>query len=145
VAASLRGSLGVRMALDIRKQITVKAPIARVWAALTNPAAIGAWMEDDEVVVELKPGGRIALFGGATTGLVRLFTVPTALAYTWRQAEWPAKWPDSLVVWELAKDGRSATRLRLRHSKLPNQSERDSHDEGWDVYWLGPMVAHLEA
>jgi uncharacterized protein YndB with AHSA1/START domain len=133
------------MALDIRKEVVVKAPIARVWAALTDPAEIGAWMDDDEVEVELKPGGRIALFGGVTTGTVQSVTAPTSLAYSWRQAEWPAKWADSVVRWELAKEGRSATRLLLRHSQLPNESERDSHDEGWGLYWLGPMVAHLEA
>jgi hypothetical protein len=35
--------------------------------------------------------------------------------------------------------------VRLTHDKFPNTEERDSHDEGWDVYWLKPMKEWLEA
>ncbi len=36
------------------------------------------------------------------------------------------------------------TRVHLTHDRFPNVDERDSHDEGWDVYWLSPMKDWLE-
>ena len=56
---------------------------------------------------------------------------------------WKKEWADSVVRWELKAKGDS-TGVRLTHSKFPNKEERDGHDEGWDMYWLGPMKAWLE-
>jgi hypothetical protein len=42
------------------------------------------------------------------------------------------------------KKSRKGTKVALTHSTFPNQHERDSHDEGWDVYFLGPMKEWLE-
>ncbi|MEZ4671094.1 MAG: SRPBCC family protein [Anaerolineae bacterium] len=128
---------------DIRKNLIITAPRERVWAGLTDPTAISEWMQDDTVTVELRPGGNYALFGGATTGHFTHVTAPALLEYTWRQDTWPATWEDSLVRWELHAEG-SSTRLYLIHSRFPNHEERDSHDEGWDTYWLQPMQEWLE-
>lgn len=129
------------MADQIEKDISIAAPIDRVWAALTDPAAIGAWMGDEEqVAVDLRVGGAYQFFGGAPTGVVTKLRRPNTLEYTWRQAEWP----DSVVRWKLARDG-AGTKVHLTHDTFPNQAERDSHDEGWDTYWLEPMRAWLEA
>ena len=42
---------------DIEKSLTITAPLDRVWAALTDPVAIGEWMFDDTVEVDLRVGG----------------------------------------------------------------------------------------
>ena len=52
----------------IKKSVTVAAPIHKVWAALTNPKDIGAWMSDGNVKVTLRKSGRYAFFGGETSG-----------------------------------------------------------------------------
>ena len=133
------------MADHVDKQLHIDAPIDRVWAALTDRAAIGAWMGDeDEVAFDLRVGGAYQFFGGATTGVLRHVHQPHELEYTWRQDEWAPEWPDSVVRWTLAPDG-EGTAVRLTHSAFPNLVERDGHAEGWDTYWLEPMQAWLEA
>ena len=128
---------------DIEKNLHITAPIEEVWAALTDPAAIDGWMLDNTVQIELKVGGSYALFAGETTGQFTLVDKPNTLEYTWRQSGWRDEWPDSVVRWELKPSG-DGTFVRLVHSQFPNDAERDSHDEGWDVYWLEPMVEWLE-
>ena len=133
---------------DIEKNLQIAAPIEKVWAALTDPSAIGSWMGDESVEVELSVGGRYALFDGETTGAFTRIEPPNVLEYTWRQGGWRKDWPDSLVRWELqsaGEGGQARTQARLTHSRFPNTEERDSHDEGWDVYWLEPMKEWLEA
>jgi uncharacterized protein YndB with AHSA1/START domain len=130
---------------DIEKNVHIEAPIEAVWAALTEPDHIMAWMgEDSEVAVDLRVGGRYQFFYGATTGTFTLIEPPGRLAYTWRQTEWESHWPDSRVEWTLTADG-AGTRVHLTHDHFPNAGERDGHDEGWDLYWLNPMKDWLEA
>jgi uncharacterized protein YndB with AHSA1/START domain len=130
---------------DIEKDVHIEAPIEAVWAALTEPADIMAWMgEDSEVAVDLRVKGPYQFFYGATTGAFTEIEAPRRLAYTWRQQEWQPDWPDSVVRWELAPDGKG-THLHLTHDTFPNASEREGHDEGWELYWLNPMKDWLEA
>ena len=128
----------------IDKEIVIKAPIEKVWAALTDPKSIGAWMDDDSVKVALKVGGRYKLFGGVTTGKLTVVDEPFVLEYTWRQGEWEKGEPDTLVRWDLRPEGKK-TRLRLVHSGFDDRRGRDDHDEGWDVYFLDPMKEWLES
>lgn len=128
---------------SVHKTLLIDAPIANVWDALTCPQDIGGWMGDDSVHMDLTAGGGYRLFGGETTGQFTRIEPPCLLEYTWRQSGWPQDWPDSLVQWKL-ETADSATQVRLTHSQFPNQEERDSHDEGWDVYFLGPMKEWLE-
>jgi uncharacterized protein YndB with AHSA1/START domain len=92
----------------------------------------------------LRVGGRYKLFGGETVGTFTEIEKPHILEYTWRQGEWDSEWPDSLVRWELIQVGQE-TKVHLTHNKFPNAEERDGHDEGWDIYFLGPMKDWLEA
>jgi uncharacterized protein YndB with AHSA1/START domain len=129
----------------IVREITVRAPAARVWAALADSATIASWMDDESARIDPRPGGEFQFFDGTTTGHVVRIEPPRELEYTWRQSEWPTEWSDSKVAWELEPIGAAATRLKLKHSDFPNEAELASHDEGWDSYWLGPMVGHLES
>ncbi|MGH2522769.1 MAG: SRPBCC family protein, partial [Anaerolineales bacterium] len=109
---------------DIEKNVKIAAPIEKVWTALIDPAAIGRWMVDEAVTVDLQAGGRFAFFGGETTGQFTRIERPHRLDYTWRQVGWHDDWPASLVRWELEPDGAS-TRIRLTHTQFPNAAERD--------------------
>ena len=129
---------------EIKKNLLIDAPIESVWAALTDAAAIRNWMGDDESIqVDLKVGGKYRFFGGETTGKFTHIDAPNMLDYTWRQMEWPPDWADSIVRWELEPSG-TGTQVSLIHSNFPNDQERDSHDEGWDLYFLEPMQDWLE-
>ena len=127
----------------IVKRLTVRAPIEDVWAALTDPEDISAWMTDSSVVFDLHVGGRYSLFGGETTGKFIEIEAPTILEYTWRQNTWEPAWPDSRVRWELSENGRR-TRVMLTHTDFPNDEERVSHEEAWEEYWLEPMIDYLQ-
>jgi uncharacterized protein YndB with AHSA1/START domain len=130
---------------DIVKKLLIAAPIERVWAALTVPTAIRGWMGDDESIqVDLKVGGQYHFFSGETMGKFTYIDSPNILEYTWRQMEWQPDWADSLVRWELQPSG-TGTQVHLVHNQFPNQQERDSHDEGWNVYFLEPMQEWLES
>jgi uncharacterized protein YndB with AHSA1/START domain len=128
----------------IEKEIVIRAPADKVWAGLSDPGAIGVWMDDDSVRVSLKAGGKYTLFGGVTTGKFTVIEKPSALEYTWRQAEWEKSEPDTLVRWELMPEGKK-TILRLVHSGFADRQVRDDHEEGWDVYFLEPMKEWLES
>ncbi len=132
------------MPTNIKKSIHIAAPIEKVWAALTDPKAIGGWMGSEGLKVTLRRGGRCGFFGGETTGKFTEIKKPNTLEHTWRQSSWKKEWADSVVRWELKAKGDS-TGVRLTHSKFPNKEERDGHDEGWDMYWLGPMKKWLES
>ena len=129
--------------LDVKKVVTINAPLEKVWAALADAHSIGVWMNDDKVRMTLSIGGSCTFFDGETTGKVISVTPPRHLEYSWRQAGWHARWKDSVVQWTLRKSG-EGTRVTLIHNQFPNQEERDSHAEGWDIYWLQPMKAWLE-
>jgi uncharacterized protein YndB with AHSA1/START domain len=129
--------------LEVRKEVVIAAPVAVVWAALTDPAAIADWM-GGPVLSDAHFGGSYAYFSGETTGVYTIVEPNSRLAYTWRQSDWPAEWPDSLVEWELTSHPTGIS-LSLLHSRFPNQDERDGHNEGWDLYWLDPMKEHLES
>jgi uncharacterized protein YndB with AHSA1/START domain len=128
---------------DIHKHLTISAPIDWVWAALTDATTMSIWMQDNNIKVDLREGGNYAYFGGETSGQFTHIVPSTILEYTWRQNGWQKSWEDSLVRWELHPEGTS-THIHLIHSRFPNDNERDSHDEGWDMYWLDPMQDWLE-
>lgn len=129
---------------EVRKEIEIRAPIEKVWEALTDAAAISGWMSSGAVDIDLRPGGSYRFFGGETTGVFTRVIRPHALEYTWRQAGWAGDWPDSVVAWDLRPEGDDATRVHLRHTAFPNQTEAESHDAGWDEYFLTPMRRSLE-
>lgn len=129
---------------DIDKTIKIDAPFGRVWTALTNADVMSDWMNDDTVKIELRVGGRYTIFSGETSGTFTVIEKPGFLEYTWRQREWRATWADSIVRWELYPSGKG-TQVHLTHSRFPNDEERVSHDEGWDMYWLEPMKDWLES
>jgi uncharacterized protein YndB with AHSA1/START domain len=128
----------------IEKETVIKAPAEMVWAAISDPETIGAWMDDGSVKVSLKVGGKYAIFGGVTTGKITAVEKPAVLEYTWRQADWEKSVPDTLVRWELKPEGKK-TRLLLTHSQFVDRQNRDEHEEGWDVYFLDPMKMWLES
>ena len=96
---------------EIEKELEIRAPIEKVWDALTDAGSIDKWMHSGEVAVDLRPGGSYQFFGGDTSGVFTRVMRPHALEYTWRQAGWQADWPDSVVAWDLRPGEEDTTRV----------------------------------
>lgn len=117
----------------------VKAPPARVFAAITTPELMLQWWGVDAgltlgVEADLRPGGRFSLvfrtLDGRThnpTGAYHEVVPDRKLVFTW---EWPGmdEW-DSLVTFDL-KPIDIGTELTLTHAQLPDAA-LEGHHAGW--------------
>jgi uncharacterized protein YndB with AHSA1/START domain len=110
-------------------------PAGDVWTALTEPAAIGRWLQA-EATIEPHVGGQfLLLLGGGSSrmdGRITAWQPPTLLEYTWPEA---AANGDSTVRFELASDD-AGTWLILTH-RLPSGGDLPDFASGW--HW------HLDA
>lgn len=117
----------------------IKAPPARVWAAITEPDLMLRWWGPDagptlSVTADVRPGGRFSvvfrLMNGQEhnpTGIYQVVDRERTLAFTW---DLPGE-RVSLVTFRLAPlDG--GTELTLTHDQLPDAASRTSHEAGWN-------------
>jgi len=132
----------------IVEEITIRAPAAKVFAALTSPEARVKWwgaegrFKTTHAESDLRPGGKWLMSGIGVGG--RPFTIqgvyreidpPQVLAFTWLPS-WQEDATETLVRFDFAeKDG--VTMVRLTHSGLATQSSRAQH-RGWPdiLAWL---------
>lgn len=119
----------------------IKAPPARVWAAITQPDLMLQWWGPDtgptlSVEADVRPGGRFSvvfrLLNGEEhnpTGIYREVVPEQKLVFTWDLPGAPE--PETLVTFRLASvDG--GTELALTHEHLPDETARASHENGWN-------------
>ena len=116
----------------------IKASPAKVWAAITRPDQMIQWWGPDagptlRADVDVRPGGRFSvvfrLLNGDEhnpTGIYREVIPERKLVFTW---DLPGE-RESLVTFLLEPiDG--GTELILLHEHLPDEAERQSHEQGW--------------
>lgn len=119
----------------------IKAPPARVWAAITRPDLMLQWWGPDagptlSVVADVRPGGQFSvvfrLLTGDEhnpTGIYREVVPEKKLVFTWDLPG--AEEPVSLVTFRLEPfDG--GTELTLTHERLPDEATLSSHEQGWN-------------
>ena len=129
---------------------SIKAPPAKVWAAITEPSQMTRWWGPDagptlSAEADVRPGGRyrvvFRLLNGdehAPTGVYRVVEPPRRLVFTW---EWTgARERDSLVTFELAPM-EPGTQLTLIHEQLPPDAV-ESHKLGW-TGWADKLEAYF--
>jgi len=129
----------------------IKAPPAKVWAAITKPDMMMQWWGPDagptlNVVADVRPGGRFSvvfrLLNGEEhnpTGIYQEVIPEKKLVFTWDLPAAPD--PESLVTFQLEPiDG--GTELTLTHARLPDEATRASHEEGW-IGLLGKLPVFL--
>ena len=107
---------------EVRFDRRVDQPVAKVWAALTDPAVLKNWLGD--IAIEPRVGGKYVIdFRGAErmTGTIIAFESERVLAYTWIE---DGKLPPSHVRWDLAKDG-DGCRLMLTHTYPASMTRKD--------------------
>ena len=133
------------------QEITIKAPAARIFAALTDPEQRKAWwgiegrFQATQVESDLRIGGKWRMRG---TGFGKSFTIsgeyrtiepPHVLAFTWLP-DWQLGPIETLVRFDLAeKDG--LTVVRLTHSSLTPDGLQ-AH-QGWPQL-LARLRGHVE-
>lgn len=118
----------------------IKAPPAKVWAAITQPELMIRWWGPDagptlSVVAEVRPGGRFSvafrLLNGDEhnpTGIYQEVVPEKRLVFTWDLPGTAER--KSLVTFRLEPfDG--GTELTLIHERLPDEEARKSHEDGW--------------
>ena len=137
----------------IERTVELAHPPAVVWAALTTPEGLGAWL-GDRAAIDLRPGGAATVTWTAEeiTAEIRVERVeePRVLGFTWRVDGMPRDDPRRTYVEFTLEPTAAGTRLRLVESgfaQLPDDGHRagyTSHSEGW-THELGELVAHLDA
>jgi uncharacterized protein YndB with AHSA1/START domain len=137
------------MAERIEKTVELKAPIDRVWRALTDPAEFGAWFRvrlDGPFAVGEITTGQITYEGYEhyrwVSRTTELDESRRRLAFTWVHPLDPANPrpgdPSTLVEFELEPTP-NGTRLRLVESgfeAIPAERRADilrSNEEGWQI------------
>lgn len=72
----------------IQRDITIAAPIDRVWAALTQPQHVGLWFGTGKPAkIDFQPGGAIVFDGGYGESLATIERIepPHLFSYRWAQ------------------------------------------------------------
>jgi uncharacterized protein YndB with AHSA1/START domain len=119
-------------------------PVEAVWAALTDPAELAAWLGPG--IVEPREGGRIAIDTGpegqpalrrAMSGRILAWDPPRVLEHEWTQPGLDL----SVVRYELEPEG-SGTILRLTHRRSVTPGAFGDR-AGWHAY-LDRLAAHLD-
>ena len=137
----------------IVKEITIKAPAARIFEALSNPHQRVKWwgvegrFRATHMESDLRPGGKWMMrgvgMGGkpfSVGGEYRTIERPRLLVFTWLP-DWQENAPETLVRFDLEeKDG--VTTVRLTHSGVTGESSREHH-RGWPQV-LASLRAYVE-
>jgi len=139
----------------IVKEITIRAPAARIFEALSNPEQRVKWwgaeglFQTTHMESDLRPGGKWMMRGVGVggkpfrvVGEYRSIERPRLLVFTWLP-DWQENAPETLVRWDLEeKDG--VTTVRLTHSGLTTESSRASH-RGWPeiLTWLQAYIEDM--
>jgi uncharacterized protein YndB with AHSA1/START domain len=139
--------------LDITRSIDIKAPVAKVWAALTEPDLIAQWF-GDTAEFDPSPGGA-GVFGwndqaaGPFRVLVEHIDKPKTLVYRWaRDADVDPVPGNSTVVRFDLTEIEGGTRLTVLETGFEQLSDpRSAHDantEGWRAE-LAELVEFVES
>jgi uncharacterized protein YndB with AHSA1/START domain len=106
----------------VKRQVVVPVPRQQVWAALTEPAHIGAWF-GAEVQWDLRPGGAArfsAVDGSERAGVVEAVDDEAELRFRWWPVETEGE-PPSEVTYTL-EDDPDGTRLTITEEPLPGSA-----------------------
>jgi uncharacterized protein YndB with AHSA1/START domain len=111
-----------------------------VWKAITDQKEIFRWLPDYKGTFEGYEGGTINLIntvsGSHVTGKVLVFDLYHLFEHGWNilpNQMFPKGEPESVIRWDLKKDGDSDTLLTVTHSKL-TKSTALTFAPGWHAY-----------
>ena len=125
--------------LEIRR--VLRAPVAAVYAAWTDPPQVSQWMapSDDfgptEATLDVRVGGRYRIVMRGPDGEMHRVggvyeeVIPNRrLVYTWAWESTPERQSRVTVEFRAAGEG---TELLLVHDRFVDTEARDKHQHGW--------------
>jgi uncharacterized protein YndB with AHSA1/START domain len=126
--------------------ITIKAPVGKVWEALTTPELIKKYFFGTEAISDWKKGSPIVFKGEwegksySDRGTI-LEVVPNKLfAYTyWSSMSGLEDKPENYVTitYELTEVAPLETRLDIRQENIPDEKMREHSEENWNKVLKG--------
>ena len=128
-------------AFVVQRETQIAAPRASVFAFLTDPEKIVQWM-GTEATTEPHPGGLYLLKGigrASARGTFREVVPVHRLAYSfgWEGDEEVPPGSGLIEIDLIEQNG--GTLVRMTHSGLPTEAQRDSHAKGW-AHYLGRLT-----
>ena len=114
----------------------IAASPATVFSYLIDPTKFIQWMGVG-AQLDPRPGGRFRIDAGSgyiAIGEYREVDPPHRVVMTWGWESNETVPPGSTTVEITLSPEGAGTMLRLRHTGLPNEASRASHQEGWKMY-----------
>lgn len=122
----------------IKQTYNIKAPLEKVWKALTDPKVIEEWGAGP-AVMDSKEGAEFSLWGGDIFGKNISVESKKKLQQEWYAGKWDQP---SMVLFTLTSNGDTTT-VDLLHKNIPD-SEASEIESGWRQYYMGPLKNLLE-
>ena len=125
--------------LRTEESITIDAPIAKVWEALTTPDLIRRWFLGVRTETDWQPGSPIVHRGEyqgkpyEDTGTILEFEPPNRLVHThWSPVSGLPNVPENheRIAWEL-KESAGGTELTIKESNLPSEEAKATSEKSW--------------
>lgn len=132
---------------SIEREITISAPIERVWSIVTEAEHIGRWFGDAGAQIDLRPGGAFRCTWakhGTVHGVVERVEPPRFFSYRWARPLGADVEPgnSTLVEFTLTAEG-SDTRLRVVESGFRGVRGTDEEREQYAAENTGGWESEL--
>lgn len=143
----------------IEREIVIEAPVAKVWAAVTEAEHLGTWFGNAGATVDLRPGGAMTCVWrdgdreDTVHAVVEKVDEPYLFSYRWALAPGalPTAGNSTHVEFTLHPEG-AVTRLRvvesgftaLAYSEEEKAAHLADHVAGWQAE-LAELTTHAEA
>ncbi len=122
----------------IEETYTIRAPLSRVWRALTDPKLIEAWSGAPAVMSD-EEGARFSLWDGDIYGTNTKVVPQKLLEQEWYSRDWDKP---SKVVFLFSGEG-DRTVVMLVHTRIPEHEAKDLA-QGWRDYYMGAVKSLCE-
>jgi uncharacterized protein YndB with AHSA1/START domain len=125
--------------LETEESITIRAPIVKVWEAITTAELIKLWFFGVETETDWKRGSPIVHRGEyqgrpyKDRGEILSIEKPSLLVHShWSPVSGLADAPENYqrVSWELA-EREDGTELTVRESNLPSEEAKSTSEQSW--------------
>ena len=124
----------------IAREISIDAPVDRVWDVITKGEHVGRWFGDVTAEIELRPGGRFTCTWaehGTVHGIVERVEPPRAFAYRWARPVGAEVQKGNSTLVEFTHD------LHCPLDPVHDIASRCRHDDcQTDEAWSLPFLRH---